>query len=796
MQAHTASVLMDHEEDEFHATYSNDGKEYVDCIHLDSDSESLDLLDHNEQIEELTRKFGDSPTLGMSFDNEQEAYQYYNSYARGVGFSVRKLRVNKDKNGVIHKREFCCSCEGFYRKKTTPKKKREQRRFGCKAMLGIKLNRDGKYVVKNFIAEHNHDLVPLSSSHLLRSQRTIEPSQAGFINQMHHAGLKPSQIFSYMTTEAGGPQHLNFIQADCNNLIMRKRIEFQKRGDSQCLLEYFKQKQAQDKSFFYSVRTNMENEICGCFFCDGKPRRDYAIFGDVLCFDTTFKTNNYNMVCAPIIGLNNHGQTILFGCGLLDGESTDACEWLFKVFLQANEGKEPKTIFTDQAQSIAAAIIEVFPNCHHRLCLWHIYQNAAKNLGHVFSEFQAFAKDFKSCVYDPEIVEEFESSWEALLDDYGLRGNSWLEGIYALREKWAQVYGRDHFCAGMTTTQRSESINAFLKKFFSRNLLLREFVVQYDKAVADRREKERQAETSTKQKWRNLSSNWNVEIEATTKYTSKLFYCFQDECKKLLGLRLKLQSDDGLTRRYMVMNSGMRGMSRSLTYDLSDQTVSCSCKKFEFEGILCAHALKLYHELEFSTLPSKYYLKRWSKEATCDVDFDSNEEVPLSTLESSSMVQYSELSHIVQRIIAKGARNNQTCTFLKSELLQLEAKLEKHPYFGDEHDEILDKHVSEDGDNLKLRDPKIQKSKGRGKGRIKSSLESKPSKRKGSSKRKDFQYGFPTVSSVQGIPNHPLGYQAIHPLLSNYSLIHPQENIQLRPEGPAYQLSFSHPSTS
>ncbi|KAI5341915.1 hypothetical protein L3X38_009790 [Prunus dulcis] len=165
MQAHTASVLMDHEDDEFHATYSNDGKEFVDCMHLDSDSESLDLLDHNEQIEELTKKFGDSTTLGMSFDNEQEAYQYYNSYARSVGFSVRKLRVNKDKNGVIHKREFCCSCEDFYRKKTTPKKKRKQRRFGCKAMLEIKLNRDEKYVVKNFVAEHNHDLVPLSSSH-------------------------------------------------------------------------------------------------------------------------------------------------------------------------------------------------------------------------------------------------------------------------------------------------------------------------------------------------------------------------------------------------------------------------------------------------------------------------------------------------------------------------------------------------------------------------------------------------------------------------------------------------------
>ena len=138
---------------------------------------------------------------------------------------------------------------------------------------------------------------------------------------------------------------------------------------------------------------------------------------------------------------------------MLDGETTDACEWLFKAFLQAMDGKAPRTIFTDQAQSIAAAISEVFPNCHHRLCLWHIYQNAARNLNRVFSEFKSFTQDFKRCIYDPETVEEFESIWNKLLDDYELRGNDWLEGIYLLREKWAQVYGRDHFCEGLTLDQ-------------------------------------------------------------------------------------------------------------------------------------------------------------------------------------------------------------------------------------------------------------------------------------------------------------------------------------------------------
>lgn len=158
------------------------------------------------------------------------------------------------------------------------------------------------------------------------------------------------------------------------------------------------------------------------------------------------------MVCAPIVGVNHHGQTILFGCGLLDGETSEACKWFFDVFLEAMGGKKPKTIFTDQAASIASAIREVLPESHHRLCLWHIYQNAAKHLNPVFEKFSMFSQDFKRCIYDPESVEEFESSWKDLLDYYDLTENDWLKDLYELREKWAQIYGRSNFCASMTTS--------------------------------------------------------------------------------------------------------------------------------------------------------------------------------------------------------------------------------------------------------------------------------------------------------------------------------------------------------
>ena len=44
-----------------------------------------------------------------------------------------------------------------------------------------------------------------------------------------------------------------------------------------------------------------------------------------------------------------------------------------------------------------------------------------------------------------------------------------------------------------------------------------------------------------------------------------------------------------------------------------------SCKKFEFSGLLCAHVLKILRVLDLHDLPTQYYLKRWTKDATAGI---------------------------------------------------------------------------------------------------------------------------------------------------------------------------------
>ena len=119
-------------------------------------------------------------------------------------------------------------------------------------------------------------------------------------------------------------------------------------------------------------------------------------------------------------------------------------------------GKKPNTILTDQNAAMAKRLISTWSETRHRLCMWYIFQNAAIHLSHVFEKFKQFANDFSRCVYDFDEEEDFISEWNTMLKKYGLEDNDWLKRMFEIKEKWALVYGRETFCADMTTTQRSE----------------------------------------------------------------------------------------------------------------------------------------------------------------------------------------------------------------------------------------------------------------------------------------------------------------------------------------------------
>lgn len=91
--------------------------------------------------------------------------------------------------------------------------------------------------------------------------------------------------------------------------------------------------------------TDAKNKIKTLMWCTGKSRNQYACFGDVVTFDTTYCINIYKMPFGIFVGVNNHFQSIIFG-GVLMTDETTSFEWVFNEFVNLMGGKRPQTILT------------------------------------------------------------------------------------------------------------------------------------------------------------------------------------------------------------------------------------------------------------------------------------------------------------------------------------------------------------------------------------------------------------------------------------------------------------------
>jgi hypothetical protein len=73
--------------------------------------------------------------------------------------------------------------------------------------------------------------------------------------------------------------------------------------------------------------------------------------------------------------------------------------------------------------------------------------------------------------------------WSKLLRKYELGENDWLKNLYRRCENWISAYLRTTFCAGVSTTQRSESMDKFFKDYVRSSTMVSDFVYQYEKVL-------------------------------------------------------------------------------------------------------------------------------------------------------------------------------------------------------------------------------------------------------------------------------------------------------------------------
>lgn len=583
----------------------------------------------NNQVDDWNEK----PYVGMEFNSEESAKNCYDAYARRVGFSTHVGQYNRTRpDGPIVSWEFACSREIFKRKNVD----------SCNATLCIKKKDPDKWVVANFVEDHNHSTMSPSKVHHLRPRRHFTGTKKSMLEtddirndgmvsvDENHLFCEPNLVASVETNEAvrnpstetnpvvGSASSTETNLANMNSIPVMP-LHFVRRSsrrnfgqDAQNLLTYFRKMQAENPGFYYAIQLDNDNRLNNVFWADARSRMVYSHFGDAVVFDTMYRPNQFQVPLAPFTGVNHHGQMLLFGCALLMDESEASFAWVFKTWLSAMNNRPPVSITTDQDRAIKAAVHQVFPETRHCICKWHILREGQERLAHTCVAHPSFYGELYSCINFCETIEDFETSWSSILDRYNLWKNDWLQAVYNARKQWAPVYFRNSFFAALSS---NHGVRSFFDGYVNQQTTIPLFFKQYERALEKALESEIEADYDTICTTPVIKTLSPMEQQAVNLYTKMVFAKFQEELVETFVYTANKIDGNGTVSRFRVAKYEHDHKEYIVTLDISEMNARCSCQMFEYSGVLCRHILTVFTVTNVLTIPSHYILKRWTQNA-------------------------------------------------------------------------------------------------------------------------------------------------------------------------------------
>lgn len=92
-------------------------------------------------------------------------------------------------------------------------------------------------------------------------------------------------------------------------------------------MEVFAELGSKDSGLYYSVQPDKDSCIRNLLWSTGASIAQYHYFGDAITFDTTYRTNMYDMPFGLFVGVNNHFQSVIFGGVLVRDETVETFTW-------------------------------------------------------------------------------------------------------------------------------------------------------------------------------------------------------------------------------------------------------------------------------------------------------------------------------------------------------------------------------------------------------------------------------------------------------------------------------------
>ena len=235
----------------------------------------------------------------------------------------------------------------------------------------------------------------------------------------------------------------------------------------------------------------------------------------------------------------------------------------------------------------------------------------------------------------------------------------------------------------LQSTQRSEGFNAVLKKYVNPNMSVLHFVRQYqkiqDKCLVAQDGQDFRTDDKERRRW----SRYPIEKHASTVYTKNLFYRFSKEFEKTAEYDV---TPEGQFQYLLVPNNnfvyGYGKRTYLVTAVVEEESYYCECSKFDRDGMLCCHIMKILTRLGVKNIPQRYILKRWTQEAIQGGEnAEPNAHVPAEfiargmPLNTKRTLWFTNLSTAFASLAVEGCVSKETYTVMDNHIKLMQAEI-------------------------------------------------------------------------------------------------------------------------
>jgi hypothetical protein len=315
---------------------------------------------------------------------------------------------------------------------------------------------------------------------------------------------------------------------------------------------------------------------------------------------------------------------------------------------------------TDQDKGMRTAIENVFPNATHRGCLFHVKKKCDDKNGSTFQAHEGLYKEMQDVIDNSLTVQEFEILWKNMIEEHGVGGVKNFNDMWTNRAKYVPVYFKTKFFPFIQTTARSEGTNTLFKKGvraqFSMTSFLREYQRIMDTIHANEDECDHKSANKTVAHTKFLTKYY-IERQAHELYNLAIFRKFQQTLKDVTRLHLRQQEEYKVYVVFQASNYVIkehRQRNYIVQVNLEQEEYSCVCCKFEKDGILCSHILKVMLHLQVEQIPEKYTIERWRKKKH-KLNYKM---LALEEIDNDSL-RYNLLTRILVQTTSKGSKSRE-----------------------------------------------------------------------------------------------------------------------------------------